>query len=134
MKYLLDTNVCVRYLNGEPITLLRRLQATDLEDIVVSSVVKMELFYGAMKSRNPHASWIRQQKFLEVLVSLPFDDIAALIAGRIRAQLATLGTPIGFNDLLIASITLSHDLTLVTHNVGEFSRIEGLHIEDWELE
>ncbi len=134
MKYLLDTNVCVRYLNGEPIRLQRRLQATDLEDIAVCSVVKMELFYGAMKSRNPDASWRRQQRFLSVLASLPFDDLAALIAGRIRAQLATLGTPIGFNDLLIASITLSHDLTLVTHNVGEFRRIEGLHIEDWELE
>ncbi len=134
MKYLLDTNVCVKYLNGEPMTLLRRLQATDLEDIAVCSVVKMELLYGAMKSRNPDASWRRQQSFLKVFVSLPFDDIAALIAGRIRAQLAHLGTPIGFNDLLIASIALSHDLTLVTHNVGEFSRVEGLCVEDWERE
>ena len=134
MKYLLDTNVCVKYLNGEPMKLLRRLQATDLEDIAVCSVVKMELLYGAMKSRNPDASWRRQQSFLKVFVSLPFDDIAALIAGRIRAQLAHLGTPIGFNDLLIASIALSHDLTLVTHNVGEFSRVEGLCVEDWERE
>ncbi len=134
MKYLLDTNVCVKYLNSELITLRRRLQATDLEDIAVCSVVKMELFYGAMKSRNPDASWRRQQSFLKVFISLPFDDIAALIAGRIRAQLANLGTPIGFNDLLIASIALSHDLTLVTHNIGEFSRVEGLHLEDWEVE
>jgi tRNA(fMet)-specific endonuclease VapC len=134
MKYLLDTNVCVKYLNGEPMALRRRLQSTDLEDIAVCSVVKMELFYGAMKSRNPDASWRRQQSFLKVFFSLPFDDIAALIAGRIRAQLAHLGTPIGFNDLLIASIALSHDLRLVTHNVGEFSRVEGLCIEDWERE
>jgi len=134
MKYLLDTNVCVKYLNSELITLRRRLQATDLEDIAVCSVVKMELFYGAMKSRNADASWRRQQSFLKVFISLPFDDIAALIAGRIRAQLANLGTPIGFNDLLIASIALSHDLTLITHNIGEFSRVEGLHLEDWEVE
>jgi tRNA(fMet)-specific endonuclease VapC len=94
----------------------------------------MELFYGAMRSNNPDVSWRKQQRFLEVLVSLPFDDIAALIAGRVRAQLVNLGTPIGANDLLIASITLAHNLTLVTHNTDEFCRVEGLRIEDWELE
>ncbi len=55
-------------------------------------------------------------------------------AGRIRAQLANAGTPIGYNDLLIASIALSHDLILVTHNTKEFVRVEGLKIEDWEIE
>jgi tRNA(fMet)-specific endonuclease VapC len=98
MKYLLDTNVCVRYLNGESDLLRRRLQKTNLEDIAVCSVVKMELFYGAMRSNNPDVSWRKQQRFLEVLVSLPFDDIAALIAGRVRAHLVNLGTPIGAND------------------------------------
>ncbi|MBR8836354.1 MAG: type II toxin-antitoxin system VapC family toxin [Stigonema ocellatum SAG 48.90 = DSM 106950] len=67
------------------------------------SAVKMELFYGAMKSRNPDASWRRQQSFLKVFVSFSFDDIAALIAGPIRDQLANLGTPIGFNDLLMSN-------------------------------
>lgn len=132
MRYLLDTNVCVRYLNAESVAIRRRLQAVDLEEIAVCSVVKAELFYGAMRSNNPDRSWAIQRRFLEVFVSLPFDDIAALIAGRIRAQLATLGTPIGINDLLIASIALANDLTLVTHNTGEFSRVEGLRIENWE--
>ncbi|MBR8841052.1 MAG: type II toxin-antitoxin system VapC family toxin [Stigonema ocellatum SAG 48.90 = DSM 106950] len=134
MRYLIDTNVCVKYLNGEPIALQRRLQATDLENIAVCSIVKMELFYGAMRSKDPDACWQKQQKFLKIFVCLPFDDVAALIAGRIRALLANLGTPIGFNDLLIAAIALSHDLTLVTHNISEFSRVEGLNIEDWEVE
>ncbi|MFM6685266.1 MAG: PIN domain-containing protein, partial [Dolichospermum sp.] len=67
-------------------------------------------------------------------ISLPLDDISALNAGKIRAQLANLGTPIGYNDLLIASIALSHDLILVTHNTKEFVRVEGLKIEDWEIE
>jgi tRNA(fMet)-specific endonuclease VapC len=71
---------------------------------------------------------------IEIFISLPFDDIAALTAGRIRAQLANLGTPIGLNDLLIASIALTHNLTLVTHNTGEFVRVKGLQIEDWEEE
>jgi tRNA(fMet)-specific endonuclease VapC len=134
MKYLLDTNVCVRYLNGESEVLRRRLQRTNLKDIAICSVVKMELFYGAMRSNNPDASWRKQQRFLEVLVSLPFDDIASLIAGKVRAQLVNLGTPIGANDLLIASIVLAHNLTLVTHNTREFCRVEKLHIEDWEVE
>ena len=132
MRYLLDTNVCVRYLNGESVAIWRRLQAVDLEEVAVCSVVKAELFYGAMRSNNPDRAWARQRRILEVFVSLPFDDMAALIAGRIRAQLANLGTPIGIHDLLIASIALANDLTLVTHNTGEFSRVEGLRIEDWE--
>lgn len=132
MKYLLDTNVCIRYLKSASVNLLRRFQTTDLEEIAVCSIVKAELFYGAMKSSNPNETWRKQQRFLSVFVSLPFDDFAALIAGRIRAQLANDGTPIGNNDLLIASIAIANNLTLVTHNIGEFSRIEGLEIEDWE--
>lgn len=119
MRYLLDTNVCARYLNGESVAIRRRFQAVDLEEIAVCSVVKAELFYGAMRSNNPDATWRRMQQFLEVFVSLPFDDFAALIAGRIRAQLANQGTPIGVSDLLIASIAISNNLTLVTHNTGE---------------
>ncbi len=132
LRYLLDTNVCIRYLNGEPPSLQRRVQAVDLENIAVCSVVKAELFYGAMRSVDPDFAWARQRRFLEVFVSLPFDDIAALIAGRIRAQLSNLGTPIGSNDLLIASIAVANNLILVTHNTREFSRVEGLQFEDWE--
>ncbi|MFM6527514.1 MAG: PIN domain-containing protein, partial [Dolichospermum sp.] len=100
----------------------------------VCSVVKLELFYGAMRSDNPDQIWAKVKRFLEVFISLPLDDISALNAGKIRAQLANLGTPIGYNDLLIASIALSHDLILVTHNTKEFLRVEGLKIEDWEIE
>ena len=132
MRYLLDTNVCVRYLNGDSLAIRRKLQTIDLADIAICSIVKLELFYGAMRSNNPNETWARTRRFIEVFVSLPFDDIAALIAGRIRAQLANLGTPIGSNDLLIAAIAIAHNLTLVTHNTNEFNRVEGLQIEDWE--
>jgi tRNA(fMet)-specific endonuclease VapC len=63
---------------------------------------------------------------------LPFDDAAAEAYGRLRAELARRGTPIGPNDLMIAAIALAHDLTLVTHNTAEFSRVSGLRLEDWE--
>jgi tRNA(fMet)-specific endonuclease VapC len=65
-------------------------------------------------------------------ISLAFDDVAAEEYGRIRAYLAGLGAPIGPNDLMIASIALGNGLTLVTHNTGEFSRVPGLNLEDWQ--
>jgi tRNA(fMet)-specific endonuclease VapC len=131
--YLLDTNVCVRYLNGRSVAIRERLEATDADDIVVCSVVKAELFYGANRSNNPERTLANQQQFLNLFVSLPFDDEAATIYGKIRAHLATQGTPIGANDLQIAAIALVHNLILVTHNTGEFSRVPGLRWEDWEI-
>ena len=73
-----------------------------------------------------------QKKFVERFVSLAFDDKAAEIYGRIRAQLAVIGKPIGPNDLMIAAIALSNNLTLVTHNLAEFGRIDALKVGDWE--
>ena len=98
MRYLLDTNVCVRYLNGLD-TIRRRLRAVNLEEVAVCSVVKAELFYGAMRSADPDLAWTRAQRFLRVFESLPFDDIAGLTAGRIRV-LAINGTPIGQIQLI----------------------------------
>jgi len=132
MRYLLDTNVCVVYLNGRASSLRDRLLATPTEDIVVCSVVKAELFYGAFRSNNPQRTLERQQAFLSQFISLPFQDEAALLAGRIRAKLANAGMPIGSYDLQIAAIALANNLTLVTHNIREFERVEGLQIEDWE--
>nr|WP_233258286.1 PIN domain-containing protein [[Phormidium] sp. ETS-05] len=60
--------------------------------------------------------------------------MAANLFGRIRSQLESQGTPIGSYDLQIAAIALAHNLTLVTHNSREFSRVEGLRWEDWETE
>lgn len=134
VRYLLDINVCVVYLNGRSLRVRQQLRSVNLEDVAVCSVVKAELFYGAWRSTNPEQALARQQRFLTTFVSLPFDDHSAEIAGQIRAQLAALGTPIGSNDLLIAAITLANNLTLVTHNTREFSRVAGLQIEDWQTE
>jgi tRNA(fMet)-specific endonuclease VapC len=75
---------------------------------------------------------LRVEQLRRQFVSLPFDDHAGEEAGRVRAYLAGLGTPIGPNDLLIAAIALANGLTLVTHNTSEFSRVPGLNIEDWQ--
>jgi tRNA(fMet)-specific endonuclease VapC len=132
MIYLLDTNVCVRYLNGRSVSIRERILATNSQDIAVCSVVKFELFYGALRSNNPTGNLERQQQFLNRFVSLAFDDAAATIASRIRASLAAAGTPIGVYDIPIAAIAIANNLILVTHNTDEFNRVEGLQIEDWE--
>ena len=132
MKYLLDTNTCIIYIKGKNLSLKQRMEDTLISDIAVCSVVKSELFYGSMKSANPERNYALQQEFLEQFISLPFDDTSAHIFGTIRAQLEKKGTPIGAYDLQIAAITIANDLTLVTHNTREFSRIPELKFEDWE--
>jgi tRNA(fMet)-specific endonuclease VapC len=133
LTYLLDTNTCIRYLNGRAPSVRQRLASVAASEVAVCSVVKAELFFGAMRSRDPQKTLARQQAFLAPYDSLPFDDRAAMECGRIRAELAAAGTPIGSNDVLIAAIALVNGLTLVTHNTGEFGRVNGLFIEDWEM-
>jgi tRNA(fMet)-specific endonuclease VapC len=131
MTYLLDTNVCIAYLNGRSSNVVRRLRNVLSSEIAVCSVVKAELFYGAMRSRNPARTLAQQQLFLDQFISLPFDDRSAEFYARIRASLAARGTPIGPNDLLIAAIARAHNLILVTANVREFGRIDELRLENW---
>ena len=132
MIYLLDTNTCIKYLTGRSEPIRQRLEATRPQDIVVCSVVKAELFYGAMKSQNPGANFAKQRQFLKRFVSLPFDDSAAEAYGRLRARLERLGQVIGPNDLLIAAIAVAHHVTLVTNNTREFQRVDNLPLDDWE--
>lgn len=133
MKYLLDTNTCIRYLNRRSQSVIERLESINEADVVICSIVKGELYLGAMKSQTPEATMLKQSRFAERFVSLPFDDDASLIYARIRAELEVAGTPIGSNDMMIAAIAVLHDLTVVTHNQKEFSRIRHLKITDWEL-
>jgi tRNA(fMet)-specific endonuclease VapC len=132
MRYLLDTNVIITYLNNRSTAIRGRLQQIPVQDICVCSVVKSELFYGANKSNNPVKTLSKQKEFLSEFVSLPFDDRSAEVYGSIRADLERKGTPIGAYDLQIAAIAISHNLTLVTHNTREFARIDRLNHEDWD--
>lgn len=132
MKYLLDTNTCIRFINGRAPQLRVKLLSVDQEDMVVCSIVKAEMRYGAIKSQTPDVSLRNHQYFLRQFRSLRFDDSSVAYYSVIRASLERKGTPIGSNDLLIAAIALSRDLILVTHNLREFSRIDGLRLDDWE--
>ncbi len=130
--FLLDTNVCIRILNGSSPPVAARLQATNPAEVRLSAVVKAELLYGARKSTRIDDNLRLLRRFFTPFVSLPFDDRCAEEAGLIRLDLERSGRPIGPNDLLIAASARAHDLVLVTHNSREFGRIPGLRVEDWE--
>ncbi|HIE01217.1 MAG: type II toxin-antitoxin system VapC family toxin [Candidatus Parabeggiatoa sp. nov. 3] len=133
MIYLPDTNVCIKYINQKDSPILRKLRSIPRQDVVLCDIVKFELYYGAYKSTRQEKNLaILHEFFSEFVQCLPFDEQAIIKAAQIRAQLAAKGTPIGPYDLQIAAIALVNDLILVTHNTREFSRIEGLVIEDWE--
>jgi tRNA(fMet)-specific endonuclease VapC len=129
---LLDTNTCIRFLNGRSQSIRLQLEQAPPDLVALCSVVKAELFYGAAKSVDPSKTLTRTLRFAERFVSLPFDDSAALLYGEIRALLEKAGTRIGPNDLLIAAIALAHQATLVTHNTREFARVPNLRLADWE--
>jgi tRNA(fMet)-specific endonuclease VapC len=102
--------------------------------VLLCSVVVGELIYGALHSGATHraANLALVASLQRQFVSLPFDDRAAEKYGEVREHLATMGTPIGPNDLMIAAIALANGLTLVTNNTSEFSRVAGLTLEDWQ--
>ena len=127
--FLLDTNICIGLLKGQP-SLVDRLKPLAPSQIAVCSVVVAELIYGARKSQRVAENLETLRRFLRPLRSLPFDDRAAEDYGSIRADLERAGTPIGPNDLMIASIARANDCVLVSRDVG-FSGVVGLRRESW---
>ncbi len=134
MDYLLGTNACIALINGEPAAVRGRMQKATASGgrVLVSSIAVFELWYGVGKSTKQEFNRKRLEKFLAgpVLV-LPFEDADARVAGSVRAALEAVGKRIGAYDLLIAGQALRHQLTLVTANVSEFSRVTGLAWQDW---
>ena len=130
--YLLDTDTCINILNDRTSPSASRLAQHNPSEIRLCSVVKAELIYGAWRSDRVAENTRRLQSFFAPLISIYFDDRCAEEYGIIKAELSRQGMLIGPNDLLIASIAKANGLILVTHNVGEFSRVVGLRIEDWE--
>jgi tRNA(fMet)-specific endonuclease VapC len=133
MRYLLDTNTWIHYLKhaGSPVE--ARLRQTPASDVAVCSVVRAELLHGARKYEKRDERAERVERTLDPFQSLPFDDAAARRYAEIRDSLERRGNVIGPNDLLIAAIARTHDLTVVTNN-REFSRVDGLGVEDWTLD
>ncbi len=131
MKYLLDTNICIHLLKKKEKSLIRKITYFSASDFSICSIVKAELLTGAKKSQNVSENIKMLSSFFGMIESLPFDDFAAEFYSTTRSILEKSGEPIGPNDLFIASIALSNELTLITRNYNEFKKVPGLLLENW---
>jgi tRNA(fMet)-specific endonuclease VapC len=134
VSYLLDTNACNALLNGSPPSVRARCDNAIRRDfqLYISSIVTFELWYGIAKSARIEKNTQRLELLLSSsVISLPFDNEDSRAAAFIRAALEAVGRPIGSYDYLIAGQALARQLTLVTANVSEFSRVKGLSWQDW---
>ena len=132
MSFLLDSNTWISLLRRQDAKVLAALDQHPADEILLCSVVLAELWYGAERSGRREANYLLVDALQGKYRSLPFDDAAAREYAVIRATLAQQGNPIGPNDTMIAAIARSYGVTLVTNNVGEFRRVSGLAIEDWQ--
>jgi len=136
MNYMLDTNTCIYLMTDRHperrSRILTRLDAlAPDENLVLSSIVTFELSYGAQKGRWRKANLALLEEFLLDFIIAPFDEKAAHTGGTIRTELEKKGNPIGPMDTLIAAHAVSLGIPLVTHNLGEFTRVRGLKVENW---
>ncbi len=130
LRYMLDTNLCIRVLRDRPAGLRERFNA-EAAGLCISSVTLAELLHGAEKAARPVEMRQQVEGFAARLTVLPFDDAAAVHYGDIRADLERRGQVIGPYDLMIAGHARSKGLVVVTGNLGEFIRVAGLRAEDW---
>ncbi len=133
MTYLLDTNICIYLMKNSYPLLTQRVLSHDHSELSISSITVFELEYGAEKSSWGEKTRLKLAMFLSPFNILPFTCEDAVVAGRLRGYLEKQGTPIGPYDIQIAAQGLSKGLTVITHNIGEFSRIPGLRLEDWVI-
>lgn len=131
LAFLLDTDICIHALKKRNAALIEAFTAHDGR-MAVSDVTLYELYYGAERYDDPASRIAIIENFAARLDVLPFDTRAALHAGNIRATLERQGQIIGAYDLMIAAIARSQGLVLVTGNMREFERVEGLRVERWE--
>ena len=131
MRYLLDTNAIIFALKDSQSRSALRIGETPHDDMMICSVVEAELYHGATKYGRPAKRQLVLDAFLEPFHSLPFDSACVPQYADIRDILELQGRTIGGNDLMIAAIALTHDLTVVTNNSQEFCRVPNLRVEDW---
>lgn len=134
MNYLLDTNACIALINGKPPAVRTKFQkAIDGgEKVFVSSIALFELWYGVAKSARQEFNRKRLEAFFAGPVEpLAFEVGDAETAGAIRADLESVGTPIGAYDLLIAGQATRRKLRLITANLSEFARVKALAWTNW---
>ena len=132
MKYLLDTNICIYIINEKPEKVLKRFEQYPVHEFGISSITHAELQYGVAKSKHKDTNQNALDEFLLPLTILPFyGERLVACYGEIRSLLESKGKTIGPLDMLIAAHALSLDLTIISNNIKEFSRIPNLKYENW---
>lgn len=127
---LLDTNVIVHYLKGDP-AIVARIHKASRGELAIPAIVVYELEYGTLRSKLPARRRRELEAGLEHIQHIPFDSAAAMAAASIRIELEKQGSTIGPLDILIAGTAVSRGAALVTNNAAEFSRVPGLRVLDW---
>ena len=134
MKYMLDTDICIYVINHRVKSVLEMFRKNINEGIAISAITLSELEYGLAASKKHNDNRDLLSEFLSFIEVLSFDEAAAACYGPVCASLKRKGTPIGALDELIAAHALSAGLTLVTNNLREFGRVDGLNPENWVLQ
>ena len=131
--FLLDTCTVSDFVKGDP-GVMARVKNQSPALLAVSAPTRMEIAYGLALNPERGQRWASVlNAFFSVVCTLPFENNDAQAAGTIRADLRARGQPIGAYDVLIAGVGLSRGLVVVTSNVGEFTRIHGLRVENWRV-
>ena len=128
---MLDTNICIYLIKNKPAHVRERFKMHQPGDLCLSSITVAELMYGAYKSQQTQRNLDALERFLMPFEIVSWDYGASVRYGQIRAQLERRGRIIGQMDMQIAAHALREDVTLVTNNVREFERIDGLRVENW---
>lgn len=130
LKFMLDTNIAIYVIKRRPLEVMDQFNR-HAGQLCLSTISQAELLHGVEKSKQSTRNLAAVEDFCSRLVILDYGQKAAGHYGDIRADLERKGTPIGVNDLHIAGHARSEGLTVVTNNLREFERVEGLRLENW---
>ncbi len=128
--YLLDTNILSELIKNPRGVIFSKIQEVGEDKICASIIVACESRFGARKKNSPKLIE-KLEVILDSIEILPFIHPIEEYYAEIRTYLEQQGTPIGGNDLLIAAHAISLNLTVITNNVREFSRVPNLKVENW---
>lgn len=131
LKYILDTNICIYIAKQKPIEVLKRFETLDVGEVGMSMITHAELLYGAKRSHHPQKATETLEQLISLIPAQPLHDNVAEHYANIRADLAGKGTMIGNNDLWIAAHVCAMNKILVSNNLKEFERVQGLKLENW---
>jgi len=130
-RYMLDTNICIYIAKNKPISVLEKFKTLQVNQIFMSLITYGELYIGAEKSQYKQKTLQKLENLIQIIPVIPMSCAVGSIYGKIRADLEVKGEIIGNNDLWIAAHAIERELTLVSNNLKEFSRISELSLENW---